>query len=458
MLWVLTSILLGIIAIYTEGTNGNGDSIYHFQYSRYAINQPELYFDHWAKPFFTMLSSGFSQFGFIGIKIFNIICTSLSMLFVYKIAKQLNFKYAILVLPIYVLNSLFFNTTFSGLTEPLSALMLCVGIFMLLNNQTAFSIIVISFLPFVRSEGLIISLVFLFYLFLQKKYKFIPLILFGHLIMSIAGYFYYHDFLWIFNKIPYAHIDGVYGNGTWIHYFIQLYFALGPIIYCLLFIGIQHELVKAIIIFPKFDEKFVLIYGTFLTFFIAHVLFWALGIFNSLGLIRVFATMLPVICIISIDSLNKLYNQQNKVISRWLFGILTSLLIVFPFLSNPASINFKNSLELDPSQKFVKNELVPYLQNNFPNHRYLVADVSIPYFLNVNPFDTNLILNQKYHSPLNNFAKNDVLIWDNWFSSVEAQMKDLDSILMNKQFVLDTTFSTINIKNDTIKYSLFISK
>ncbi|MCS7029829.1 MAG: hypothetical protein NZ519_13810, partial [Bacteroidia bacterium] len=69
----------------------------------------------------------------------------------------------------------YYILTFSGLTEPLFALFLSVGVYLLLREKYLFSVIWVSFMPFVRSEGLIIILAFTCFLIVQKKWKVVTL-------------------------------------------------------------------------------------------------------------------------------------------------------------------------------------------------------------------------------------------------------------------------------------------
>jgi hypothetical protein len=172
--------------------------------------------------------------------------------------------------------TLYVNVTLSGLTEPLSAAILMLGIYLILNKQSGFGISVISFLPFVRSEGLVIMGVFFLYLVFTKKYKFIPYLSIGHIIMSILGSFFYHDLLWVFNKIPYANLGSTYGKGTWTHSFEQLYFQMGLFEYSLLIIACVVMTIALIKRKNVAAERVWLIYGCFGAFFIAHTEFLGL--------------------------------------------------------------------------------------------------------------------------------------------------------------------------------------
>jgi Gpi18-like mannosyltransferase len=191
----LISIALLIICFYFEGTGGGGDSVFHFQYARFAGQHPENFFNHWAKPLYTIFAFPFAQFAFIGIKVFNVIMSLVSAYFTYQILLHLKTPNAQFIAVILFSITLFVNVTISGLTEPFSAALLMVSIYFLVINKTVLGLSIISFLPFIRSEGLIILGVIFIYLIATKKLKWSPWLIFGHAVMSVIGSFYYHDLL-----------------------------------------------------------------------------------------------------------------------------------------------------------------------------------------------------------------------------------------------------------------------
>ena len=299
-----------IIATFTilffDGTGGAGDSIQHYLFAKFAPLHPQLFFNHWAKPVYVLLVSPFAQFGFIGVKIFNAIVSLLSIFFTFKIAQKLNLKNAIMGAVILIFSPLYFVLTFSGLTEPLFALFISISLYAILKHKYIAACLIVSFLPFIRSEGLIIIGVFAFYFLLKKKWKLIPLLLFGNVVYSIAGFFVYNDFLWVFNKIPYAHLSSTYGSGRLFHFVDQLIYIVGVPIYILFWLGVISIIWKSIILilnnfakqklfrssnavqkqiwkfcnsFPyKYKKKInlelqVLVFLGFLSFFVAHTLF-----------------------------------------------------------------------------------------------------------------------------------------------------------------------------------------
>ena len=87
-----------ILAIISEGTHGDADDIGHYRRSRYAFQFPEFFLYHWGKPFFTALSSPFAQFGFKGIRIFNVLAGTLAAYYTYRTAILLKFKFPVLAI------------------------------------------------------------------------------------------------------------------------------------------------------------------------------------------------------------------------------------------------------------------------------------------------------------------------------------------------------------------------
>lgn len=451
------------IAIFLEGTNGGGDSTLHYLFSRYALQHPENLVNHWAKPFFTFVSLPFAQIGFTGIKLFNCICSLATIWFAYKVCTRLNYIGAEWIGLILASLTLFVRVTFSGLTEPLSALMLMSAIYGSLYQRTALAIIIISFMPFVRSEGLVIIGVFAIYLVAAKKIRYLPLLAIGHLLLSIAGSFYYHDFFWVFTKIPYAHLSSGYGKGNWTHYLTQLFFNMGTIPFSLLLfgsIGMVYRLVLSKENNTYLAEKLWLIYGCFVAFFVAHASFWALGIFNSMGLVRVFVNVLPlagIIVLSGLQDIKTITKRYHAALANTLYGILLLLIFAFPFFKGPSSYHIPGDFELDPSQKLIKNSIVPYLDVKYPNHCYILANTDIALFANRDPFDKASI-KLFYDMPnLENASENDLIIHDNWFAPLEFHVHK-DSLDNKPLLQLDTVFKTVNDKGDDIIFALYIKR
>lgn len=106
-----------------------GDGINHFQIAKYSWNYPGLFFDHWGKPLFTLLSSPFAQFGFKGMIFFNICLFVVSSIFLVKISKKLTLKNEWLAIALCFAAPVYFRIVLSGLTEILFSTIVIVTLY-----------------------------------------------------------------------------------------------------------------------------------------------------------------------------------------------------------------------------------------------------------------------------------------------------------------------------------------
>ena len=428
--------------IFFNGTGDAGDSIYHYLFAKYAPIHPELFFYHWAKPVYVLLASPFAQFGLTGIKIFNALVSLTTIFLTYKTARELNIKNAIISAVIMIFTPLYYILTFSGLTEPLFALITVFCIYLSTKQKYLATCLIISFLPFVRSEGLIIIGVFGIYFLFKKHWKLLPFLLFGSIVYSIAGYFVYHDFLWIFNKIPYSNLSSSYGSGNLFHFAEQLFYVVGVPIYILFWIGfislIRRTVKKKII----FEEQFLILFG-FICFFIAHSLFWYFGIFNSMGLKRVLIGVMPMISIISLQGFNFITENlfaAKKGLKIIIQVLLVVYIIIFPFTSNPAAINWKREMMLSNDQLSAIKSANFILNTNGTNCRIICSHPYLSVALNIDCFNKNkrLDLNQRN---IEQIKTGDIIVWENWFALTESNIKKKD---------LDNNIGLINIYNSKV--------
>ena len=422
--------------IYFDGTGDTGDSVSHYLFAKYAPKHPALYFDHWAKPVFVLLASPFAQFGFIGMKIFNSCVVLLTILTTHNIAKTLKFRNAIIVSFILICTPLYFTLTFSGLTEPLFALVVSISILLLLKDKYVAASILISFLPFIRSEGLIFIGIFAIYFAFKCKWKMLPFLVVGHLIYSFLGYFIHHDLLWVIREIPYAHLDSIYGNGTLFHFSEKLFYLLGLPIYFLFVVGLIAIYWDAIKKKSNLNEQVLLALG-FLTFFIAHSLFWFLGIFGSMGLLRVFICVMPIIALVALKGYNFITETvlgQLKLPQMIFKALLNISVIIFPFTTNKAALNFNRDFSISQEQLLVQQMADFSIKNYGTKQTYVCAH---PYFslaLDIDPFDKTKMVDWN-ESNLLNLQSGSLLIWDSHFALIDLgitkQIIDSDSSFVN---------------------------
>ena len=439
-----------------NGTGGGGDSILHFLFAKYAPKHPELYFNHWAKPLFTLLSSPFAQLGFTGIKIFNAVISLATLYFTCKIAETLQLKNALLAAIMLITSPLFLLLTFSGLTEPLFALFVAMGSFFATKKQLLLAAIIVSFLPFVRSEGLIIAGVFALYFLIKKQWKPLPFLLLGHLIYSIAGYFTYHDFLWVFTKIPYSNMNENYGSGNLNHFAVQLMFVVGVPIYALFWVGSLVVLWKSITKKTSLETTFF-IGISFFTFFLAHTLFWYFGLFNSMGLKRVFIGVAPLIALAALIGYNFIVEEllaDKRIPKQFLQRFLILYILIFPFTSNPAALKWNKSLSISKTQECALEIRDYFNSHSEQKKRFIFIDPYLSEALQIDHFDPQERIELNAGN-LKVLHTGDIVIWDNWFALIERGITK--QTLLN-DLRLTLLFESNTYDNREVEYLIFEAK
>jgi Gpi18-like mannosyltransferase len=201
LLLITTSVFI-YISIISKGVYAGADNFIHYRLSRYSFSYPQFFLDHWGKPLFTLLSSPFSQFGFNGLKIFNVLTGCSTGFLAYKISRQLGYKNAVLAMIFTFFMPMFFIMMFTGMTEILFSFVTILSVYLFLKEHYIAAAIAISFLPFARTEGIAVIPCFFLALLYLKKYKAILFLGFGVLAYSLVGGFYYHDFFWVVTKMP----------------------------------------------------------------------------------------------------------------------------------------------------------------------------------------------------------------------------------------------------------------
>jgi hypothetical protein len=313
-----------------EVPTDTGDGIMHFFISQASWNNPSLFLDHWGKPLFILLSSPFAQFGFNGMVAFNILVFLLTVLLSnYIFFKQKTSAWISLLFPLVLLKTYDVSSTvLGGLTEPLFNLALVAALYLLLERKYLWFALLVSFLPFMRSEGQLPIVLAFSILILLKEYKSLPFLSTGFLIYGLIGLPVYGDFLWYFTKSPYQMDNGIYGSGPWYHYLISYESYIGKFGLLVAISG----LISLIYLFLKRKwnainwQGLIFTYGVFFGVLFVHSYFWATGQSGSLGLTRIATQGMPVFLLVNLIYIGKT-PLNNLFIVNGIFTAVASVLI-----------------------------------------------------------------------------------------------------------------------------------
>ncbi len=467
LLIIIFLVFLVILSFLSEGTYGGADDMTHYRLSRYSFQYPELLLNHWGKPVFTALSSPFSQFGHNGTKIFNILAGLTAAFLSFIIAKKLNYKNDFLVIIFVVFSPIFTIMMLSGMTEILFSLLVILTVYFVFSEKYIISAIVLSFLPFVRTEGVVIIPVFVAGYIFYEKYKAIPFVALGFIFYSIVGSFYYDDFLWVINKMPYTGTD-LYGSGSLLHfvsktndifgYPLTLIMIIGSSV---IFIATIKSLLKKDFFQTSYFKELLFIFAPMIIYFSAHSYVWWKGSGNSLGLIRVMAGIVPLFALLSLRGLNfaedllskkidklfskkienLLFKKAEKLISKKtlkfaLIIIYTTFIIIMPFRQYKIPVPLGNDLKLiKETSEWIKN-------SKYSEEKIYYYDPFFFRFLEINPYDSERMQEKlpDKNRPEQDVKINNIVIWDAHFSPNEGQLP-LVSLMENPFYKLLKIFS-----------------
>lgn len=321
----------------------SGDGLVHYAIARQSWNDAQLFLDHWGKPLFTLFSSAFAQFGFQVYIGFNILIFALTCIVAFRIFDRFQlgkayywfFPLLLIVVPDYA------YCVLGGMTEVLFSFLVVLSLYFAFAERWTFFALVISFMPFARSEGmLLIPLAIVLLLFL-RKWKYLPLLTTGFVVYAIVGMAFGHPYNWYFTENPYPAVSP-YGSGPWNHFLLLTDNHTGILTLLLLPFGLFGWLVaRKRSGKPKvvWIAMFALaIYGGI---FLAHSWFWYWGTNASAGLTRVIIMGLPGLLLVVLVGCHYVTRELNSI-PHIFAGLLIFLFMIkeirelpYPLKANP---------------------------------------------------------------------------------------------------------------------------
>lgn len=455
ILFISSLTLLGIF-FNAEATFDAGDGLMHYYISRYSWQHLELFLHHWGKPVFTLLSSPFAQFGIKGMYFFQVLCFASTSFFAYKISQKLGLKFG-WSLPVFIgFVPVYFQVLNTGLTEILFGCAAMAVIWLVFERRWMLAATVASFIPFIRPESNVVLPLLFICLVWNQQWKSIPFLFGGYVLYSIAGYFYYHDILWISHQ-NYSLMGELYEGvkGPFFFYFTFHREIFGLIYFLLFCFGIPALAIRLWSARkqpqPFLVEELFLIYGiAFGCLFLHVILYWWPGIFTNLGMFRYMATVIPAGSLVVLRGLN-LFLETTIQDRR---KVLIAALILFSSAITPFqqyAFPFKLGVEervLTEAAKWMKD----HADSEDPIH-YLHP--YMPLVLNFDPY-SNVHYKQTYGldsiQPSKDLADKAWLLWDAHYSAVEGKLpleillKDPQLALV-KKFIPEYSFPVIGGRN-----------
>lgn len=333
-LYPITSICAVLLLIVYHQLNevpvDSGDGLAHYFIAKNAFSNPSDMLNHWGKPIFTALSAPFAYFGFQVYVFFNILIFALTLFVGKSIFKHFEIKNPLIALfPLVLLGSLDYTANIlGGMTEILFGFLTLLSGLLVLQKRWFWFALLISFMPFVRSEGQFLIPLGLLILLFFKAWKSIPLLFVGFLFYAIIGAIALGDFWWYFTQNPYQGAAEIYGHGDWLHYINNWHLHLGVPALVLLVFGLLAFVWGISKKSFNLEKQVSLFYfaAVYFGIVLVHAYLWAQGKNGALGLSRLAIHGLPglvLICILAIDAIP---------IKRWLNSLFTALMLILSVL------------------------------------------------------------------------------------------------------------------------------
>ncbi len=392
LIFLLLFFMVAVIVVFsTVNSFGGGDHYEHYKLAHWGWKYPKLLFSHWGKPVFTLLISPFAVIGINMARIFNVLVGVLTAFFGWQLARELRLKNS-WITPVFILfSTVYFSLIFAVLTEVLHSLFVVLAVLLFFRKKYIWSAVIVSFLPLIRTESIILLPVFMLAYSLKKEWKTFPFLITGFLIISLAGFPFHHGFWWLITEMPYkGNASSIYGHGELLHFVKKIKNILGVYITLFFVVGLASIIWKWIKQdkFKLTDNFFflLLVPGIFLLFFAAHSYVWWKGIGNSLGLIRVIGAVTPLAAITAvagIDFFDKSISQLKKPYSHLKWLLLLPVILDIKYTTKHAEYGLRKSR---PQQ--ILTRAVDYINDHgFKNHKIYYFNTFVPFLLDVDPYN-----------------------------------------------------------------------
>lgn len=432
-----------------------GDGLMHFFIAQATWEKPILFLHHWGKPLFSFLSSPFAQFGLNGMVTFNILVYFATSIGMFRLFKELKVNLWIAsVFPLLILIPNDYSMTIlAGLTEPLFNLFVVFSALFLVKRKWVYFAIIVSFMPFLRSEGqlpVVLAIILLVYF---KQWKTIPYLATGFVLYAIVGFLAISDFWWYFTTSPYQMDNDIYGVGTWDHYLLSYRNYIGnPGLYAII-IGVPMA------IYLLIRKKWELLHfdlafysgGIFIGIVALHSYFWATGQNASIGLTRIATQGMPLFLGLMIYYISVIKWSNTKIgLAVFLvasFGLSFALKNTKRFPQEPSALE----LLVLKTPEIIKQQLKKgrSVYYHFP---------LLPYKLNENPMldskNTFFYSGGNFNEDCNSkFKSGDLLFWDSHFGPQEMGL-GLEVLAAQKRWKLVKEYS---VGSESVKIFQFFN-
>ena len=420
----------------SEGTAGGADDLNHYRYARYSFDYPGFLFDTKAKTVFTLLRAPVAQLGYNALRVMNVLLGLGTALLIFLTARRLKYGQPVLSLFLLVFAPVYAVMMLSGMNEIMFSFFLALGIYLFFRNYGIWSAVVISLLPFIRTEGFVVFPFFMMGYMLNRQWRALPFLLSGFLLVSFAGSFHHGDFFWVISKNPYSgDAFDIYGSGPLFYYVDRFNAIFGFPFFVLiagglLLIPLHYFRIKRYERRGFYNEVLVG-FMPFLVYFAAHSYVYWKGKGNSVGELRVMAAVFPSAVLLAMFTWNKLLKLlgSRNFVKAALGTALAVVLLLYPFGIR------KIPVELWPPQKLVKEAVSWIEEMEYTERKMYFWDPHWWFYLDANPTDRTRMHEgfPNRDNPSLNTHAGEIVLWDAHYGPNEGRTP-LEMLANNPDF------------------------
>ncbi len=422
---------------------GGQDSWNHFLYARWAYQNPTLLLDQWGKPFFTLIALPFAYFGLKAVYFLNFLATLGGAWLCYLTARKLGLRNPWMLILLFGWQPIVLANVHSSLTEPTNALVLILICYLFVSHKFVLATFIASFLPLIRSEGLILLISIMPYLMVRGQWKLFPLLISGTLVFALFSAYISGELTYFFYHNPYIHheLHGRFdpGSGAFFHYVHEQRQITGILISGLILISMLLTLQYLMQRFKKKTpaevHQFILwlFFPLFGSFFLAHSYIWFAGTMGSHGLLRVFVVVAPITAILAHFALDRIMSFNIRKLNQGLkFGVIAAMFFIgigganfpFPWQNKTVISGYQGEPQLKKALTFIEAQ---NLNHHILIHQLPELDVQLD-LLNGH-FAKDQTKAQSYYlwsidkTPGKDWMPDSsVVIWDNFHGRRDAPM------------------------------------
>ncbi|MBX2973631.1 MAG: hypothetical protein KF797_11040 [Flavobacteriales bacterium] len=448
LLTVALVIVLLVVRYVSAGIPDAGDGVMHYQYARFFWKHAYVALAQWGKPVFSLLASPFAWLGLWGMALFAGLCAFASSLVIMDVLKGDGYRTWRWAVPVFLLMTpIYVHTVVAGLTEPLFGLFTVLIVHAMLRERNALAMLLVSLLPFVRPEYVAFAPFPVAVVVWRKDLKALPWLVSGVVLYSLCSAVLLGQPFAFFTDHTYMGRD-LYGNGDPLLFVDNIDSMFGvPIkrllgLAVLLFIALlwadpaarrRHLLIGFLALLPA-----VAIFGL-------HCYAWWRGGLGSMGLLRVIATVVPLLILFVTHVLAGAWVRWMPV-GRWRPWAFTAILL---FLANVGYHELRRRQQLpvpqEETQRLKRDAADHVIARHKPGERLVHADPLIGLLCGVDPWDNSGALymaSVRVQSGEEALRPGDRVVWDAQFAAGEGDVA-LEELLADERLVEEAVFRPV---------------